>query len=480
MPDLNLSRRTLLGAAAGAALLTSLDFTMSAPSAHAAIPPFKQLVSPVLQFVPPNWPKAEPRYTWAPGYLPSHFKPVPNGVPISPMDKSGTEGQHPSRLADLMLGHLDSYENTGNRGNLTFACEILDRMIEGTAVFDRGAVFFPYTFDWPGAAHGPNIAPWFSSYSQARYPLVVWRMYTLTQDRKYLGILKQVMTSFELPPAVGRPWIIDVDDNGCYWFEEAPYPDGHASHIHNGNLLAGFDMLAYAERSGDQRAYELVRGAFYTAHYYRNACRNPGWCSYYYALTSKNTHASYHPVHAQMFVRAYNATRIANFAKTTDQLIGDYCSYTLKGGLNIFPVAHKVKADYYDPGVLWKPPATISIPSANRISIKGQTGVWSRMDTGPHAGKYIQEGPYAYRSWYDTDAFNYRFPRKVIFKKGRIGAFEYAPNGRRVLKKTITFTRDSSASSYKRAKLGGRQCIHISNGGFAGLWVPEGTGAFYA
>lgn len=464
-----LSRRGLLtagAAATGAAFLTGLDTS----TAEASLPPFRRLVTPKLLHADPWWPVPDPgrTTTQAPDWNVG-FKNDAEGLPLSLL--RGNWGAHPSRLGWYINNHISSFENTGNRGNLTRAAQVMDIMMSRAAK-DRGSAFVKYEFPWE-VSHGKLPDPWYSSFGQSQFPLGAERLYRLTGDRKYLKARELLLNAFFQPRTKGRPWIVDVDRYGMLWLEEYPFADGHASHVHNGQIYAVGDLLRYAEFAQDQRAYELVRGAIYTSLFNADLCRKPAGLSYYY---KDETHQSnvYHAVHAKLYNRLYNMTQYDDFAKVTDRMVRDACPGREAGTLRVTGGRpHRLRKG--SSTAVWKPTSTLEVSSSARDTLTGANGVvWSLMSSGPRSSWHIEESPDAYRTGYATDRFDYRWDRRAVIGKGALlVGYEINEAGVRKERRRARMTRDSAFLADARANLGGRQYIRATSGQFAGLWIPE-------
>ena len=400
-----------------------------------------------------------------------------HNVPLSNLN--GQWVIHPTVLGNYLNGLLNSYEASGRRQpvNLKRAVTTMEALMS-RAARHRGGAFLKYEFPWHNYM-GPLPDPWYSSFGQSKFPLVTQRLYEFTGERRWLQATEEIINAFFQAPQtgqVGKPWIATVDPSRYLWLDEYPNPDGRPSAVFNGHYYALAGLLFFLDRKEDPRIRKLVLGAAETMAAYRNLCRNPGRFSHYYAGSSANV-SSYHYINWSCYLNMYNHTNWAPFAHTTDQMINDWrvtsvpTTVFAKGGYR--HVVRKVGpgGNTAGPPLFWTPARDQVVTSGTRNKWTTIPGVWSRMDSGPMAGHWIQETVYGYPQGFDVDRAEYRFPRDLWFEKGTTVSFLADSRGRLHSPQQRVFTSRSRAQSLLRAKLNGAHDARVENGGLAGRWA---------
>ena len=425
-----------------------------------------------------GWPKPSGSSLLSEGYLGS-MKLVPeHNVPLTNLN--GSWVIHPTVLGNYLNSLLNSYDESGRTQprNLARTVTTMEALM-ARAARRRGAAFLKYEFPWKSYL-GPLPSPWYSSFGQSKFPLVTRRLYEFTGERRWLQATHEIVQAFLEGPEAGQtglPWVATVDPSGYLWLDEYPHPDGRPSAVFNGHYYALATLQFYVDRTGDPVVRKLVMGGAETMAAYRNMCRNPGRFSHYFAGSSANV-ASYHYVNWSCYHNMYNHTGWAPFAHTADQMIGDWRVSTTpttvfaKGGYPhvVRPVTGTEGANAGAPKT-WTPSSDQVVTSGTRSQWVAFPGVWSRMDSGPMKGHWIQETAYGYPEGFQVDRAEYRFPRDVWFEKGTTVSFLADSRGHLYSPRQSIFASRSRAQSTLRAKLNGAQYARISNGGLAGRWV---------
>jgi thermitase len=115
--------------------------------------------------------------------------------------------------------------------------------------------------------------------------------------------------------------------------------------------------------------------------------------------------------------------------------------------------------------------AVTSATTGFRTAIKGQSGGWIYMSSGSLNGWFVREtagaryiaGSYAQSS----------FPAKYLkFNAGTYTGYKYYSSGSISASKKMTLSSASSAYTTSEAIINGRWHYYVSNGGWAGYWMP--------
>ncbi len=239
----------------------------------------------------------------------------PHGLDIDPTDESGlhlyerdgTRHVHPVGQGQYVLMMLNSFDLTGDEEFLDRAVLNLDSLLDSSIESD-GAIFFPYTFDFPlyGLEELTLHAPWWSGMAQGQILSALVRAYEATGDERYREAADRTFASFA-PRSVEdwpitEPAVSFVDGDGVLWLEEYS-GDLEPAYVLNGHLFAVFGLYDYWELTGSEEAARMIDGAATAvAHYlpeFRNASGELSW----YGLTIKpnprGLHAKYHRIHKE-------------------------------------------------------------------------------------------------------------------------------------------------------------------------------------
>ena len=396
--------------------------------------------------------------------VPQWFLSLPGTVRQAALPRTNWNGQmviHPTVLGNWLNGRITQYDKSGDRAALTTAVEGLDEIYARSTKY-QGAAFVAYEFSYNG---GPN--PWFSSFGQSKFPLSAHRLYTITGETRFLRMRDEFMNAFDVPRAVGRPWVASVDGAGGLWLDEYPR-DNKISMVFNGQVYALAELLRYWEVTKEDRALQLVRGALWTAWFHRHRVRRPGLHSRYYVNSEAHV-ASYHYFNTQCYWLLHGMTNHPQFALAVDDMLDDWVCDDVAGQVRIVGgVTHQVRN-----GTVvkqWRPTSTLSMRSAKRQSML-TSQAWSRMDSGPMAGWFIAETPYAYREGFTTEQWRWLTPRPMRFVPGIVRGYAFSANGNRVERKRFTATAATRALANRRVILGGRTHVEMKDGPLAGLWV---------
>jgi hypothetical protein len=205
---------------------------------------------------------------------------------------------HPVSQAQYGLALLGLYHLTGAPRHLELAELQADRLLD-TAIESRGAVFFPYPFDFFRHSDPSDAmrAPWFSAMAQGQALSLFERLFEVTHDPRYRVAADRAFASFLLPEdttGAGQPWTVFVDEDGYYWPEEyaADIPD----RTFNGIVFAAFGLYDYFRSTNVEEAEILFQATLTTVMHALDGIRVPGEASRY-CLAHGVQSDEYHAIH---------------------------------------------------------------------------------------------------------------------------------------------------------------------------------------
>ncbi len=242
--------------------------------------------------------------------------------PLLPTDSSDADGiimffyagekhYHPVQIAQRTLLFLNTFRITGDS---TFVFEsriFMDKLLE-LGIYDRNTVYFPYTLDiYPHGGNGINNieklqVPWVSGMAQGQALSALVRLYTITQDSKYLDAADLVFKSYQELKHSGNPWTVYIDENKYYWIEE--YPLEEPSNVLNGFIFAVYGLYDYywLDPEDESRSH-LLKAALFTLEENLLRYRRPGEPSYY-CLKHQHVDNNYHRYHIDLINKLYLMT----------------------------------------------------------------------------------------------------------------------------------------------------------------------------
>lgn len=394
-----------------------------------------------------------------------------------------TKYNHPVGQASDGISSLESWRLTGDRRFLKQALgnahRLVDRRIES-----RGAWFFPYPYDF--ALHGNKsdviTAPWYSAMAQGKALSLFSRLQAETKDPQWGVALTRTLASLSLGPTrdAAVPFVSWVDANNRLWLEEyAQLPLRRADRTINGHIFAMFGLWDAVRFTADPEAERLFRGAAATIRHYVNAdIRQPSWVSKY-CLTHGVLNAKYHTYVTHQLLTLQAITGNPDWARFADEFRDDYPRRDVKG--TVMLAAGTVTGRQFDSAGkvittrVLRLSRAIQVRADRRERILGH-GYNYRITTGTLAGYYVAE---AYPSVQMTGILAhiaYPYPRVVALPAGKATA--YVAHERTAAlgsPRSVTFAQPSQAHFDRSGWIGGRLMVRVSDGGFAGRWVPAGT-----
>jgi hypothetical protein len=384
---------------------------------------------------------------------------------------------HPVDQAQYAIALIYSYLASGNVAYLDRARAQAQRLIE-TAVASRGAMYFPYPFNFArhGVASDTMIAPWYSAMAQGQALTVFVRLFEITGDPAYRTAADLTFNSFLNLRATGVPWTVFVDSAGYVWFEE--YAKSPPDLTYNGHLFAIFGLWDYHRLTQNPDALLLMRGGLTTASRYFANVRATGWISRY-CLTHGVQSALYHAVHGTQLLQIYTLTGAIEFARAADALNDDYPWPDISGTV-YFSAGTFTGYRFTTSGAITATkPFTLSqassAPFLARRRIFGRAGSWFLIGAGVWSGYWILETPrraYAPGRLPSHNVLGYDPPRGATFSAGTHTGFAFTPTGGVTSTRTVVLARPSNAPANERAVINGVPYLKITSGVFAGMYVP--------
>ncbi len=300
---------------------------------------------------------------------------------------------HPTGQAQYGITMLESYRLTADRRYLTVALAQAQRLISRARAYS-GALFHPY--DFADRPHGTAVrtAPWYSGMAQGQVLDFFTRLYRVTGDLGHKAEADGTFRAFLVPQVAGKPWVAWVYA-GLLWLDEYPRTDiASGDRTYNGHMFASFGLYQYYLLTKDERARQLVQGAFSTARSVAQQVRNPGWRSVY-CLQDRADSGNYHPTHSMQHLLIATITGDPSFAGIADTLSADFPSPKVAGTV-VFGKGTHVGYVFSSTGQVTRSRSiavttVTSAPCTARTKIAGRAGLWYLISAGTLSGYYVQE-----------------------------------------------------------------------------------------
>jgi hypothetical protein len=385
---------------------------------------------------------------------------------------------HPVAQAQDGLNALESYRLNHDPAYLDRAVANADRLID-KRVESREAWFFPYPFSF--ALHGnPTdtlVAPWYSAMAQGQALSLFSRLKEITGNENWLIAAQRTFLSLILPPgAPSDPYVAFVDAEGYLWLEEYANPDlTRNDRTWNGLLFAQFGVWDYWRLTKDAAAVPLFKGVAATVRrYIYTDVRRVFWVSAY-CLEHGVLDPRYHEVVTHQLLWMHAITGSSTFAVFSDVFRNDWAS---RGGTGTVVFAGGLRTGYVfdsDGRVVASRSLTLSrtsqAPGTGRVRIKGR-GYYYQITAGPLLGYWVLEAPpWQYMRGYLINT-GYISGRQVTFPVGVTTGWVVSSTGSMSSPLSAAFGLPSTASTNRIAYLNGAKYAYITNGVYAGRWVP--------
>jgi hypothetical protein len=229
---------------------------------------------------------------------------------------------HPVNMGGRCQILIDAYRRTDDSSYLSLAEKYARRLIAEAMEFE-GALYYPYRFGYN--VHSMDEArldaPWFSGMAQGQMLGVLSRMFIATGDSLYLHAADQTFLSLQRLRDEAEPWVVFIDERGCFWIEE--YPTATPSMTLNGFNTAVFGLYEYYQLTKNETAGEILQACLSTLKNYIPLFRRPGKVSLY-GLTFRHYALNYHQLHIEQFRYLEKMTGDHFFGAWADTFYNDY------------------------------------------------------------------------------------------------------------------------------------------------------------
>ncbi len=403
-----------------------------------------------------------------------HGRPTSGGIVKYRHRTTGVLYDHPVMQSTHIMGWLAQYEATGDRRLLDLAIRH-GAHLRANAVTEKGALFFPYPFDF--ALHGDTAltlkGPWYSAMAQGEVLSAYLRLYTVTGDKQWMDAARGTFKSFTVGHVAGRPWVVDVI-GGRLWLEE--YPDEkHPDRAFNGHNFALFGIYEYWWHTKDPDAATLLRGAMTASLDRAGDIRRPGEVSRY-CLAHDVRSVSYHGIHILQLNSLYRITGDLRFAHWSDRFLADAPRQYGGGSGRLAWGTHTLlstnAAGKVTSTTTVRPTRATTVTYDRRERITGQPGLWLRFGAGPNKGRWVREAPGRAFVTGRQDELSFEPQRTFTVAAGRYTAYRADARGRRAPGRTITFSATSSAAAKGRVVIDGAPYLIVANGALGGMYLP--------
>ncbi len=406
---------------------------------------------------------------------------VVDSAGVRMVDLGGKLWNHPAAQAQYGMALLESYRLTKDRRFLDLALRQALRLI-GRAHAYGGGLFHPYDFLYSPHSTANRVPPWYSGIAQGQVLDFFTRLHAVTGDGGHQAEADGTFRSFLVPQAAGKPWVTWVQ-GGHVWLDEYPRTDiALGDRTYNGHNFASFGLYQYYQATKDERARQLVQGAFATSRAVAPQVRNPGWRSAY-CLLDRHDSRAYHTTHALQHLLISTITGDSTFAAAADLFHADFPDPRAAGTVILEKGTHP--AYIFDslgrvPASRLLPVATVtSAPCGTRTKIANRTGLWYQITAGTLTGYWVQESP----GW--TFLRGKFIPMPYLpYRTGTVTsavatAVQPAPApGQPLPTKPVALDKGSQVLVDQRALIDAVEYLELADPTNAGWWIPAAVVAF--
>lgn len=422
-----------------------------------------------------------------------------------PETKSGYSSvgyDHPVGQIQFGLGCITSYRTEKDPARkalfLKRAKAQANRLIE-KRVETRGAWYFPYPWDYTHAAHSgvSYKAPWYSGMAQGEAISLFAQLAQLDgvtdQERTLYKAAADGAFASLLRADNAYPWVVAKDRAGYLWIHEYPFKTpGTGDFTYNGMIFAMFGVWDYFQLTGSELAAQLYDGACTTIARYFSLLRNPRWYSYY-CQTHRFPANTYHHHHITLWQQLHWHTHSVRFANQLDQLIDDFPSPAVKPGSvvaigkgthTLYKVDTTADGDWYEnektgagkDKILSRKKVTFARPTQAPVDKRRRmqgAGIWYRISAGAYKGLWIGEAwPNVFLRGEHLPV-TYQVQRTLTVRANTdVPAYRFGADGVAGTIKTLRYAEPREFKFDRRAVVNGRAMCQITDGEFAGYWVP--------
>jgi len=235
-----------------------------------------------------------------------HISTDKNGVAL--WDYKGRVGLHleyvPWVVSFYALGMYNLYCDKHEEGYLKKFFEQVDFLVE---TFFRGenCGMWPVELPWVSAGY-VCVPPYAIAMYQGLGISVMMRAWALTEDKLFLDIAKEALSSFSV--AASKGGVLKVDEKGFWWYEDACLK---SNNILNHFLFALVGIYEYYDVTRDSDALFLLSQGTKTLDYYLNRYELNlvfvKWSRYDDGLLVYSGQ-KYHSWHVKQLLKLYKAT----------------------------------------------------------------------------------------------------------------------------------------------------------------------------
>ena len=422
--------------------------------------------------------------------LPLGIEPYHMGAPV-PLVDTGTHDStgvrmvllgstlynHPVAQAQYGLQLLESHRITGNQVYLDRAKLQAQRLVD-RRVLRSGAWFYPYPFNYRlHRQYDFYAAPWYSMMAQGQALSLFTRLYQRTGEANWKTAADATFASFLLPPVAGLPWGVWVV-NGLLWLEEYPHPKLiKGDRTYNGHMFSAYGLYDYWVLTKDANAKLLLQGAITTYRDVRDLIRVRHWRSRYCVAHGTDA-GSYHTTHINQFMQQYAITGDTFLAQMGDLWYTDYPPNGVKGNIHFSAGSHTgyrfTSTGAITGSYTLRLTRPSSAPSADRLKVMGQTGIWYAISAGTLNGYLVREATPARYQIGICAGLGYKLHRPGTIAAATPTAYSIDSAGVMGGVRTTYQVGDPVALDM-RAVLNGVEHVRLVEGPYAGRWLGLGT-----
>ncbi|MEU5725648.1 D-glucuronyl C5-epimerase family protein [Micromonospora sp. NPDC047738] len=380
---------------------------------------------------------------------------------------------HPVDQAQYGLALVESYRITGNVAYLNRAKKQAQRLIDRRVGYG-GGWFYPYPFRFQ--LHGSQEIydpPWYSMMAQGQALSLFCRLYRTTGGARWRNAANATFASFLVPPVAGRPWGVYVV-GGRLWFEEYANPKRISGDLtYNGHNFAAFGLWDYWAMTGDERARVLLQGALTTMRDVYADIRTRHWRSKY-CLRHRSDANTYHTIHMTQHIQCYAITGDPVFAQIAELYYADFPPHGVTGTVALQPGRHT--GYRFDSAGNVTATRTISLsrrsnaPSAARLKVRRQDGIWYQISAGTLAGYHLKElRQHSYQVG-EAAPMGYRILRPATVAVAPLTA--YAIDAAGSMRSVVTdYQVGDRVNLDRQAVLNGVAHVRFADGRYPGWWA---------
>lgn len=429
-------------------------------------------------------------------YQSGHVSPVPfgrvdtTGVRVFKADWDKQIYDHPIAQAQYALSALESYRLTQDPEFLEVAELNAERIIERKHVLD-GAWYFPYDFDFDLFRNGRGVltAPWASGMASGQALSTFVRLHEVTGEERWRAAADRTFAAFGQAPDGEGYFSSFVDEDGLLWLEEySRYPVMDSERVLNGHMWSMYGIWDYWMMNDyDQpEAERLFRGALYTVE--RTAMadfRNPDWSSDY-SLWQGQLGITYHQYHQQQFLMLYRMSHDSVWIERASAYRSDFPEWRTTSGQAILTPETTVAYRLDDTATHIKD-RSMEILDEREVELTRRTGApydrRGKIPGGPHVirlsegwlkGWWVEEKPG--QAWSQQPVEEHRYAPEahlVVQEPLEVTIFSFDTAGNETHARTVQLEPGTRYATDRSAIIGGQASAHLTNGEYAGWWLPE-------